>query len=319
MRESYLSFKEYRQVCRELEEGDEAEQEELAANLHKLGIALNYKDDPEARDTHVLNPHWVTEGIYRILNAPRLERRKGVLRPEDLPQILPADNYPRQMHLFVLDLMRKFELCFLFPEEKRGYLVPELLPKQQPEEVDEYSDEKCLGFDYKYPILPEGLIPRFIVNSHMLSDSDPRFRWRSGVILSFEGCRALVKGDVTEKTVTVRVSGTTTRRRQLLAVVRSYLEHIHSSFRDLNPEERVPIPGHPGHWVPYQKLLTFELAGITSFHEDIDGNVITLIVADLLDGVDLAAGRPTTDRCPGPGRSPTAHLFQLLSGRLEIS
>ena len=28
-------------------------------------------------DTHVLNPHWVTEGIYRILNAEDLARRKG--------------------------------------------------------------------------------------------------------------------------------------------------------------------------------------------------------------------------------------------------
>ena len=113
--------------------------------------------------------------------------------------ILPADEYPRKMHLFVLDLMRKFELCFPFPDETNRYLVPELLDKQQLPEADSFSPDECLGFEYHYPILPEGLLPRFIVRTHSMSEGQPR--WRSGVILGFEGCRALVKADVTEKTV----------------------------------------------------------------------------------------------------------------------
>jgi internalin A len=69
---NYISYDEYRKICRDNGEGKGSAQESLAFYLHSLGIALNYKDDPRLRDTHVLNPRWVTNGIYRILNAEEL-------------------------------------------------------------------------------------------------------------------------------------------------------------------------------------------------------------------------------------------------------
>ena len=77
---SFVSFDEYRELCAENGEKEAAGQNSLATHLHNLGIALNYRDDPRLRDTHVLNPHWVTNGIYTILNAPRLLNQKGELR-----------------------------------------------------------------------------------------------------------------------------------------------------------------------------------------------------------------------------------------------
>ena len=68
--------------------------------MHTLGIALNYKDDPRLRDLNVLNPHWVTNGIYKILNAEHLSRQKGELRVDDLSAILDRFRYPRDRHNF---------------------------------------------------------------------------------------------------------------------------------------------------------------------------------------------------------------------------
>src|SRR5262249_13418940 len=62
MKENYLSFDEYRRICGSLGEQDPQAQDILAIALHCLGIALNYKDDARLSDTHVLNPHWVTNG-----------------------------------------------------------------------------------------------------------------------------------------------------------------------------------------------------------------------------------------------------------------
>ena len=53
-------------------------------------------------------------------------------------------------------------------------------------------------------MLPEGLLPLFIVRTYVLSAEEPR--WRSGVILRFEGHRALVVGDPVERRVRVRVT-----------------------------------------------------------------------------------------------------------------
>ena len=145
MTESYLSFEQFQEVCRNLGERDTGAHAALAGYLHDLGIALNYKDDPRLRETHVLNPHWVTGGIYRILNAKVLASTKGVLHYADLSDILPTDSYPRAMQMFLLDLMRKFELCFPFADEPDRYLVPELLDKQQHEEAERFSPVACLG------------------------------------------------------------------------------------------------------------------------------------------------------------------------------
>lgn len=137
-KKNFLSFVEYRAICAEYGEQDEGAQESLATHLHRLGIALNFREDRRLRDTHVLNPHWVTEGIYGLLNSARLTAAKGELRVEDLKKELDQTRYPKKMHQFLLDLMEKFELCFGFPTGGR-YLIPELLDPQQPKEADKFE------------------------------------------------------------------------------------------------------------------------------------------------------------------------------------
>ena len=168
MTDNYVTFDKYRDICTRHGETDAHAQEGLAVYLHSLGVVLNYKDDPRLRDTHVLNPHWVTNGIYAILNSDVLAKQKGELKITDLARFLDTKVYPRERHGFLLDLMRKFELCFGFPEEDGHYLIPELLDKQQPEEGAAFKPEDCLNFQYHYPILPEGLLPRFIVRTQLL-------------------------------------------------------------------------------------------------------------------------------------------------------
>ena len=101
-KENFITFKRYREICAEKGETKPAQQETLASYLHDLGIALNYKDDPRLRDAHVLNPHWVTNGIYTILNAPMLKDQNGELRIEQVAEILDPREYPLQMHNFLL-------------------------------------------------------------------------------------------------------------------------------------------------------------------------------------------------------------------------
>jgi internalin A len=241
LKRSFVSFEEYRMLCTENGEKEAAAQDSLATHLHNLGIALNYKDDPRLRDTHVLNPHWVTNGIYTVLNASLLKEQKGEPRLTDAAHILNAAEYPRNMHRFLFDLMKKFQLCFTFPDDDSHYLIPELLDKQEAMEAAEFRPSECLNFEYRYPVLPEGLLPRFIVRTHSLSAGLPR--WRTGVVLAFEGNRALVKADVQDKRVFIAVSGPATGRRRLLTIIRSDFERIHADISKLKPDALVPVPG----------------------------------------------------------------------------
>jgi internalin A len=284
MTENYISFEQYRTICQQDGESDIHAQDSLAVHLHHLGIALNYKDDPRLRDTHVLNPRWVTNGIYKLLNAEKMATAKGEIEVENLSQILDPQAYPPERHCFLLELMRKFELCFPFQETENRYLIPDLLDKQQPPAAEAFDPITCLNFRYEYPILPEGLLPRFIVHTHVLSSQ--AHRWRTGVILEFEGNQALVKADRQDRQVTINVNGPVAGRGRLLAIIRSDFERIHRSFK-FKPTEQVPVPAHPEVILNYQDLVVMEDEGLRELPQVVNGKVIKLNVQELLRGVDL--------------------------------
>ena len=313
MKENYLSFEKYRELCGLNGVPDRQHQDMLARYLNQLGIVLNFKDDARLRDTHVLNPHWVTEGIYKLLNSTYLSEKEGEIRLGEVSKILPEADYPPEMHRFIFDLMKKFYLCFSFPDDECHYLIPELLSKGQPAETDAFKPEECLNFQYRYAILPEGILPRFIVRTNILSRNLPR--WRSGVILEFEGCRALVRADIVDKRVSISVSGENAEsRRRLLAVIRSDFERIHNEIRNLEVEAMVPLPGHPDAAFSYSDLVIMERENELEFKPVVNGKLITVKVRDLLNGVDLA--RVKDEKMPGMEKA-SVSLFYSYSHKDE--
>lgn len=287
----YLGYHDFVELCTKEGIKDETDRDTLSFVLHCLGIALNYRDDSRLRETSVLKPEWVTQGIYDILNARKLADRQGELELKDLKNILPKMRYPLDKHLFLLELMRKFSLCLPFQDNSDRYLVPELLGKEEPEEVATFQPDQCLNFEYHYGILPEGLLPRFIVRTHTLSRGQQR--WRSGVVLYHESCTALVKAEPAERRVVVRVrGGDASGRRSLLAIIRYDLDRIHAEFKDrLEAQSKVPLVESPTFAVDYKKLVAFERRGVTEFPEFIGQQVMTVNVSDLLNGVDFKEQR----------------------------
>jgi internalin A len=204
--------------------------------------------------------------------------------------ILDPATYPRDCHDFLIELMRKFGLCFRLSERGERFLVPELLGKEQPPEAAEFRAEACLNFEYHYPtVLPEGVLPRFIVQTYALSADEPR--WRTGVILRFGDHRGLVVADPVARRVRVAIAGPAGTRRELLAVIRTAFERIHADYHSA-VREIVPVPEHPDLLVSYTKLVTLDRKSIATFDEVDGADVVTLNVRELLQGVDLAPPRP---------------------------
>jgi hypothetical protein len=162
------------------------------------------------------------------------------------------------------------------------------LPKETPE-LPEWNNQDALGFEYHYNILPEGLLPRFIVRTHALSEGCAR--WRNGVELRRGGATVLVRADVQERRVFIAVRGPGRQPRELLAVVRRELEEIHGSIKGLVVEEKVPVPGYPTEKLDYRKLLVREAHGKSTVEFETNTQPIELPLGRLLDNFEEPASR----------------------------
>lgn len=233
MKASFVTFQDYREIC--ADEGVETAeaQDTLATILDCLGIALNYRDDPRLRDTSVLKPRWLVDGIYKILRWLHKQETNGAMRLGDFTQALKSKkDYPPDMHRFLLALMEKFELCFPLDQKEELYLVPGLLDENQPRELKKYMGDDVQRIQLRYDdVRPPGLLPRFIVRSHTLSEKGPR--WRRGVVLSRRSAQALIRGDHEGRVTDIFVIGDRAEGRVWL------IEFILSEMRVLN--EKLPV------------------------------------------------------------------------------
>ena len=78
----FISYEKYQTLCTTAEITTPEDQAILVEVLHDLGILLNYRNDLRLSETHVLNPEWVTSGVYDILNNHDLiDQQKRHPRP----------------------------------------------------------------------------------------------------------------------------------------------------------------------------------------------------------------------------------------------
>jgi internalin A len=249
---------------------------------------LNFRDHDFLQNTNVLNPDWVTQGIYTLLSDDTLKTEgRGILTTADLSRVLDAGRYPADRHRYLTELMQEFQLCFALPNcGAAKFLIPGLLPKDEPEATGLEGD--TLEFQYQYRILPESVLSRFIVLSHEKIYNQTC--WRSGVMLAYrEGDEiynmARVKADPEDKKIFIAISGRDTTRRVFLSLIRDTFTQIHRSFADLEVTEWVPVPNHPDHPpLDYQELLGLEAMGERDY--PIGKLRIKVNLRQLLDGYE---------------------------------
>lgn len=276
--ENYISYSDYHDLCLKHKILEQDSQSTLCAFLHDLGIVLNFRDDERLKDTIVLNPEWVTNAVYKLLDNLELFKKHGIFSLADLTRTLENDNaYSNTTkHPFIIDMMQKFELCFPITDTP-NYLLPELLQNEEPD-LDRSKDDS-LRFEYHYDILPHSVFSRFVVRLHRYISKTTY--WRTGVVLTYEKNKALIKADLEDRKIFVWVSGKTRTRGVLLGIVRKEFNYIHGTIKGLEAKEKVPYKNVT---VDYQHLLDLEEMGEEYFIPE--GLKEKVSVQFLLAGVD---------------------------------
>jgi len=206
----------------------------LISWLNELGV-VTYFADPQLNETNVINPSWLTEAFYAIINSEMLAGSFGRFSLSDLRNILDAEKYPHRKYAFLMALMTKFELCYEFDEG--NYLIPDLLKKEEPA-IALYINTP-LNFKFKYStLLPKAILPKFIVRRHR--EIRDELMWRSGLVMTDKsyGSSAIVRLDEEEKEIAVSVWGED--KKGYLASIRSTFNSINGLYDGLEFEELVP-------------------------------------------------------------------------------
>lgn len=275
-----FSLSEYEALCDEYEINP-SQRPGFLRRLNDMGVML-YFDDPRLDLNVVLNPVWVTDGIYRIINDESLALSSGRLNTQQVRANLPKDRYPADKAMYILDMMRKFELCFALDDQEKEFLLPDLLSPLQPELPLEVDRSDALRFQFEYPVWQGAILTRLLVrlNHYLYQD----FYWRNGAVFrSSDGKNyALVIADETDRRLRIWVSGNPATRRNFLNRIREELDVIHSSQRE-QIKEWVITP--QGGEISYKLLAGLEAKGTKTHDVLIDDNLVELDVTELLSGV----------------------------------
>ncbi|MBD0313853.1 MAG: GTP-binding protein, partial [Microcoleus sp. T3-bin5] len=235
MPQDFISYNRYIGICHENKIPEEQNQDQLIDLLHRLGLVLNFREHPILKNTNVLKPNWVTEGIYALLSDETLKTKtKGIFTPADLTRVLNPERYPTERHGYLIELMKEFELGFALECYPPQFLIAGLLPKDQPDETE--LEGETLEFQYHYKVLPESIISRFIVNTHEKIHN--QIYWRSGVMLQYQENNeiyniARIKADPEDKKIFITISRRKETRRLFLGILRDVFQKIHKSLPNL--------------------------------------------------------------------------------------
>ncbi len=290
LNKGYITYADYRQICAECDVVAESAQQTLVKLLHDLGVILKFDQHQFSGDTPVLNTAWFMHAIYKIFSDHFLVSEcKGVLAERMLTRILtPLRSNKREFtytsakHRFILDMMIQLELCCEMTD-RRSFLLPELLPKEElpVAAIEQWSG--ALQFQYHYPIFYQGIISRLMIRGRELIDGNDF--WRQGVIFKTADQRALIKSDPREKTISIWVNGSPQNRRDFLTKIRRYFTEIHQDCTAFTVDAYVPLPDFPAVKVSYQQLIDSHAEGVEVMVPN--GLRQKVNVAQLLSTVDL--------------------------------
>ena len=254
--------------------------------LSMIGAVVSFVDDPRLIDTNVINPQWIMDGVYTIINDPIVkDEAKGQLRIDDLERILPGNKFPKSRHAYLLELMQKFNLCYPAKNQRDIYFVPDLFEDIEPD--FEWDSSKVMHFRYNYDdFSPNAFITQFIVE--MNQDILEKKRWRSGVYISNGSCRAKVYQTFRNNYIHIEVMGTKGEDRSYLYGIRETFRKLHKPFPQMHIKQEIQ---YKDYWLDYELLSKLENKNKPYYHVELDED---LRITDILNGYSTPIDRKGT-------------------------
>ncbi|MBW1615422.1 MAG: hypothetical protein JRJ49_02595 [Deltaproteobacteria bacterium] len=271
IKSDFIHYEKFKEICEKNGLKEDKEQDNLINSLHSLGTSL-YFENLKRFGTHILNPEWITTGVYKIITYRKLSELKGVFNIEILKDIFRDEKlkkrYPKRQHDFIMKLMEEFKLAYRIDD--KNFIIPDLLDKDMPNNLDISEYEKGLVFRFSFPFFPTSIMPEFIVRmakNNNINMEDYNCRWRNGALLENKklyNANALALADNSKKAIDIFVIGG--GRRDYFTIIRDKFHNIFNRFLEsFEFKEQILISKKPEIYEDYEHLIGLERMGETEY------------------------------------------------------
>jgi signal recognition particle receptor subunit beta len=185
----------------------------------KLGVVMHFPNLPYLSD-FVLNPRWLTYGVYAIMYSERVVAAKGRITVKEVVDLLRVATlrlpggrslrYPAERCTLIVEAMVAFRVAYRLTRDAQRLVIPELLEAQQPEYDFSFDDAMTFQIDFG-GFLPRHVLPTLVVdrNTDIAENSDgQQLVWQNGVFFRPQrgiDAEALVRADYHERRINICV------------------------------------------------------------------------------------------------------------------
>jgi len=318
--DDYLKENRFLTICRNAGLNNKDGQRNAITFLNDLGLVLHF-DDLNLAEYYVLDPYWITYGVYQILTSSYVGQMKGKVSMSDLAFIVneeedkkeiynPANykkiDYSTNERRFLIDILNQFKLCFCTADHSE-FIIPDLLDTAEPTEVADSirTSSEQIQFVYEYDYLPKFVMPNIMVEMHKLISK----MWRTGCVLQKDGSQALIT--TYQNRISIVVIGDYKKKREFMSVIRYVINSINEKLSD-KPVARIPLLGINA-FADYERLLLREKNGKKDYIHDEDlPTEKSFLISELLEGI------PDDDEVRSTGAEILAIVKDIQCGVKEI-
>ncbi|GGD73013.1 hypothetical protein GCM10011514_41350 [Emticicia aquatilis] len=274
--EHYISYSQYEELVQKQKFKTIENKEFWLKTLHQIGVISYF---PKVPDFQILNPEWLTVGIYHLFLHPICVSKKGRLVESDLYEIFkyPVINsinkkeffYNNHHHKYLLNLMKEFQLCTENPIKNNEWLIPKGFAPKAKISFDIFRNRPLAGklpvlYAFEYITWIPSTILRVIAS--LLPFAHEEDYWKNGILVKHaeSNTQALVYGDEDSKRINVWIKGE--QIREFWIVLDTVITMMSSFFETNKFQKIVFIDIQKNQFISYQYLLNAFIDGIDNFY-----------------------------------------------------
>jgi internalin A len=284
----HISYRAYEVICEEQGITDSTSQRSLLGVLSAIGT-ISFFDDADLDRLQILNPEWVTEGVYRIVTDDRVGKRRGDITSNDLPSLLRPKmegdfEYKKEHYPFLLALMKKFEVCQV--RDDGHILIPARFSLEPKANYADYRGKDArLYFLYYKSFLPLSIIHRFITRH--LNYAINEDYWYRGIVIKdpTSNTEAFVELNESERRIYLWLKGDDIIG--YWGYLRRELQGLSDFFSGIEYDEYVAIDeeNRGKLWIKYGNLRRTLSRGLSSYYDpSLDRDIDVIKYLSIFDG-----------------------------------